>query len=773
MELLAKSDPRVTLLEHINDCLGIREALIEHFPNAPKLFKTEADFWELLRLAIIFHDLGKAHREFQKILAGAKNSNWESQRHELFSLPFLEAFDLEESQKQLLRLVVAAHHKDLQKLNDEYIFNKYVEPDEENDGSRFDFFEEFRENVATRKVQELLLEKFQISIGQPKPYHPCTLVSPYLAQKTMARQIKFWDFLLLFGALKHCDHLGSAQVQKTDFVKIEDTDFVSLDRKQAEYHEKGWDFYAHQKQCGKTLGNVILTAPTGSGKTESALLWLRNQMKFYGTGRVFYLLPFTASINAMFERLESPDKGVGKGKVGLVHGKLNDYLFDYFEDFQYSQSEQKEAIKSLREKFRTLQMPMKVATPFQVLKHLFGLKGFEQGIFEMANGYFIFDEIHAYNPDVFAQILVLLKYFTQKLNGKVIIMTATLPPFLREYLENAVGEFTAVSADENLYNTFDRHRVEIRTGLLSENLPVIQQLLTSGKKVLVVCNTIKTAQSVFQNLSEFARNRVLLHGGFNGKDRNEHETQLKNFEKLPKDEGSILLVGTQAIEVSLDIDYDVIFTEPAPLDALIQRFGRVNRERKKGIAPVVIFLERNETDRFIYPEPVVERTLEVLKKIVSEDGGIIREAKLNDYLMFVYPTWSEKEEQIFRTTFESLTLGLEHLLPMLHSRHSEEDFYSRFDGIKVLPKCFEDDFRKLLGQFRFIEAERLKVQIRKGKFVQLLKERDDNLRLEIFHWEKKDGKLLEVKYWVLYKEYDPDIGLNYEKQEEWKSHEIC
>lgn len=762
MELLAKSDPRVTLLRHIQDCLHIREMLVQQFPNVPKLFQMPADFWELLRLAVIFHDLGKSHREFQKILSGNKNNDWEGQRHELFSLPFLESYDLPEAEKQLLRMVVAAHHKDLERLNNEYISNTYLDPGEEDEDTKFDFFEEFKDKVDVQRVLNLLQKEFHISLPLPQPYHPATLVNPYLNQKTSARQSDFWDLLLLFGALKHCDHLGSAQVETLE--QINDSDFSMLDRMRSKYQSEGKDFYAHQITCGKTFGNVILTAPTGSGKTESALLWLRRQMQEFGHGRVFYLLPFTASINAMFERLGSADKGLGKGKVGMVHGKLSEYLFDYFEDFQYSHSQRREEIKALREKFRTLQVPLKVATPFQVLKHLFGLKGFEQGIFEMAGGYFIFDEIHAYNPDVFAQILVLLEFITQNLNGKVLIMTATLPPFLRAYLEKAVGDFTPITANEDLYRSFDRHSVQVREGLLGQNLEDIATLLEAGSKVLVVCNTIKVAQDVYQKLSPSAKHRVLLHGGFNGQDRNNHEGKLKSFEDLKKEDGGILLVGTQAIEVSLDIDYDSIFTEPAPLDALIQRFGRVNRKREKGICTVVVFSERNESDKFIYPDAVVERTLDVLKKIVHEQQGLIHEQQLEDHLHYVYPEWSKKEMQIFQTTFDFLKDSQEHLLPMLHSKRSEDEFYSKFDGIKVLPIAFEKAYTALLNEYRFIEAERLKVQIRKGKFAQLLSERDDNLQKKCFAWGT-EKKLLQVNYWVLYKGYDHGTGLDYDRQE--------
>lgn len=769
MELLAKSDPQITLLEHILDCLHIREMLVRQFPNVPGLFHSSMDFWELLRLAVIFHDLGKAHREFQKILAGNKNNEWEGQRHELFSLPFLEALDLPEKEKQLLRMAVAAHHKNLEKLSVEYISDAYLEPEDEDEGNKFDFLEEFTDKVDIKRVIELLRKEFQISLPAPRPYHPGELVKPYLAKRTASKQSDYWELLLLFGALKHCDHLGSAQVKKLE--EIKDADFSALDRMQIKYQSEGKNFYAHQQACGNCVGNVLLTAPTGSGKTESALLWLRRQMQEYGHGRVFYLLPFTASINAMYERLESDEKGLGKGKVGLVHGKLNDYLFDYFEDFQYSNTQRKEAIKSLNEKFRTLQVPMKVATPFQVLKHLFGLKGFEQGIFEMAGGYFIFDEIHAYSPDVFAQILVLIEYVTRYLSGKVLIMTATLPPFLRTYLERALGSFHSVVADDALYKSFDRHAVEVYPGLLSENLDRISDLIATGGKVLVVCNTIKQAQEIYQNLSPQAQHHVLLHGGFNGEDRNSHERTLKSFEALGKKDGSILLVGTQAIEVSLDIDYDIIFTEPAPLDALIQRFGRVNRKREKGICPVVVYSERNASDQYIYPDMVVERTLEILQRIVTEHNGIIQENHLDAYLEYVYPAWSEKQAQLFETTYDFLSNSLQNLLPMLHSKFSEEVFYSKFDGVKVLPARFQNDYTALLNEFKFIEAERLKVQIRKGKFAQLRNESDDNLQKKCFAWEA-GKKLLEVNYWVLYKEYDSTTGLNYDKQEEWRAHDL-
>jgi CRISPR-associated endonuclease/helicase Cas3 len=101
----------------------------------------------------------------------------------------------------------------------------------------------------------------------------------------------------------------------------------------------------------------------------------------------------------MYERLN--DKMQGNNEiVGLIHGNLSEYIENKFGDEIFSSKNEK-LKKELKESYRALVPPLKVATPFQLLKSIFGLKGFEKGIFEMSGGYFIFDEIHAYDPEVY------------------------------------------------------------------------------------------------------------------------------------------------------------------------------------------------------------------------------------------------------------------------------------------------------------------------------------------------------------------------------------
>ena len=96
MILLAKSKdkksdaPARTLQEHIDDCLLIYEFLKKSFPKAAVISGLGEQYWDILRICIVCHDLGKSHKEFQNVLAGLPDK-WEKQRHELFSLPFVDA----------------------------------------------------------------------------------------------------------------------------------------------------------------------------------------------------------------------------------------------------------------------------------------------------------------------------------------------------------------------------------------------------------------------------------------------------------------------------------------------------------------------------------------------------------------------------------------------------------------------------------------------------------------------------------------------------------
>lgn len=754
-EVLAKSGPPISLKQHIDECLRVYESLRKAFCRLP-LNDTDR-FWRLIRLAVIFHDLGKAHSEFQKMLLG-KRANWYYQRHELFSVPFINQLVLSQEDKLFIKLIVAGHHKDIN-----FLFN-FIQHFYKTGDDLFSFSEDgkLEWDEEAGKLNAGFIKSFLNDYGVL--LNSSILVPPFAEIKAYSRKpvntanINFQELLLGAGALKQCDHSASAGIFKVNILEEKHFNFL---------YDTKWAPYFHQKRASETNGNIVLTAPTGSGKTEASMMWLHKQLKENGQGRTFYILPFTASINAMFERLDEKMQGNNE-IVGVVHGKLAEYIESRFEKEEYSVKN--EILKQkLKDSYRALVPPLKVATPFQLLKSIFGLKGFEKGIFEMSGGYFIFDEIHAYDPEVTAQIKVLIEFATKYLNVNVCLMTATLPTFLKKEFAGAIGDFTEISADKELYQSFIRHRIKVAEGLLTDHIADIQKRLFNGDKVLVVCNTVKQAQNIYNSLD--ASRKVLLHGAFNGVDRNAKEKDLKSEEIR-------LLVGTQAIEVSLDIDYDVIFTEPAPLDALLQRFGRVNRHPLNGQyrppCDCIVFSERNEVDKYIYKnEEIILRTLTVLREMESRNSGVIAEIDLQKYIDEVYPDWSVKDKEDFDRVYTHLKADvMENLAPFIYDTHREEEFEKQFDGVKVLPAIIANEYSVLLEANKFIKAESLKVSISKQRFASLITKEGIHRDVSAFKLLRKE-EIKEQPFYIIDRKYDSELGLQIDIEERINGSSEC
>lgn len=746
--ILAKSD-FVTLEQHIDDGIVIHSLLQKSFPSIYSI--SSKNFWRNLKLSFVFHDLGKAHAEFQKVLR-CKSNQWKFHRHELFSFPFLSALEIDELDHLLISLVVVGHHKDYETLQ-KFLYNRYSDRDDEPFNSIIEnelnsLESEFKKYVNEDFVKNLLQNKYGIKEKNLLFIDPMKFVTKYLRNPFKLKTENFTELLLLFGAFKHCDHLASAYIKTIP--NLESSNFSFLKNIQ--------NFYFHQSESAIIEGNLIVIAPTGSGKTETAMLWLENQLKSIGQGRSFYVLPFTASINAMYERL---NEAMGEGKVGLLHGKLNDYLNKYFDTYQYNAKEKREEIINIKNKFKTLLTPLKIITPFQLLKNIFGLKDFEKGMFEWVGGYFIFDEIHAYEPKVFAQIIVLLEFITKRLNSKVMIMTATLPTFIKEIIQLAIGNYQEIKATPELYHSFARHKVILQSGKLTDNLSLITQSLESGKKVLVVCNAVKEAQKIYIQINN--GNGLLFHGYFNNRDR------FKKEKRILADELKFL-VGTQSIEVSLDIDYDIIFTEPAPLDALIQRFGRVNRKRKKGICECIVFKNRNPIDKYIYKdEEIINKTIQSLERVIEMSDGIIEEIELQTHIDFVYPNYNEELKKDYDDTYRLLNESMKELAPLIHSKNREEDFYKQFDGIQILPASLEKEYKSFLKQNEFISAESLTVKVKAWQFASWLNPKNDYLRKKtyVFGTGNDEEKIIKIDYYVTNKKYSSEFGLLRDEHDEW------
>src|SRR5262249_42375529 len=152
----------------------------------------------------------------------------------------------------------------------------------------------------------------------------------------------------------------------------------------------------------------------------------------------------------------------------------------------------------------------------------------------------------------------------------------------------------------------------------------------------------------------------------------------------------IVAVATQVVEVSLNLDFDTIISEPAPLEALVQRFGRVNRARNKDIVPIRILTE-SRNDTWIYDSELKARSLAILRE---NDGRVLDEQKVSEWLDRVYQGELERRwlEEIERSRQEFRAGCLASLRAFDSDDGLEEEFDKLFQGTEVLPLSKVDEY---------------------------------------------------------------------------------
>ncbi len=735
----AKSKPERSLLHHTLDVVTMARQYSERWPHLAKLAEND-DLFDDLILTALLHDLGKAASGFQAMLKGEEDETWQGYRHEILSSAVLAALP-ESSRRQDMLVAVMTHHMGM---NDEaYSGRSLARYDPLND--RWTSFKERLSQLEAHwhELSSLLADLRQRApegCGWPElPDTPLDLSDPFALlksgeQRTSRRSRRNAERRLpltrifLRGLLVGADHLASAAVTQEN---MRDEDIVGALPEINRISPSAFEFPLndHQTACASTKGSVFLDAPTGSGKTEAALLWAQANQSPEQSRHVFYVLPFTASINAMYRRLRD-ESLFGEEAVSFLHGRSSYFAYRWLTEADPETDEKETArkVRQARQQTKELYYPVKVVTPHQILMSFLGLKGWEKNLCEYSGGLFILDEVHAYEPRLAGLLFEILRRLTGELEARVCIMSATFPSVLRETLVEQVGEVSHISLEPAERDRYNRHLVRVAEGSVSDHLSEIQEKLASGLRVLIVLNTVDGAMECYEALRKSSLNPCLIHGRLIERDRQNAEKRLMDTEN-PVD----LLVGTQAIEVSLDIDFDSLYTDPAPLDALLQRFGRVNRkplhklqdspsgERYREVA--VCRSQWPDTfpiyDRDASGKRLVARTLDSLP-----DGKVLQESRVNDLINAVYDQEqladSLKESSVKQDQLREIVNKLD---PGNEKSRQEEDLLDdMIDSISIVPVCFQKEHQSHLRARRFFDAQDFVFNISKGRYHALKKQ---------------------------------------------------
>ena len=725
-DLLAKSSPPETLLEHTENCLRVFLTIRENYPFLLALCGV-SQFFEHLFLAVALHDVGKSASGFQNELQGGKSWGY---RHELLSAIFVQHIGLlDDFQKKAITLAIVSHHKGIGELREKFnttspigneVFHTRLKELLDNLPAINDFLGSVvvfsKKYIGYNVIQTKLLSMPNDVID---PYQYAIRWYQIIIEEDENNIIHSTYGIFLRGFLIACDHLASSG--KTEII-------AGIKEVASKLNIK--EFRPFQNRARQVVGNGFLSAPTGSGKTEASLLWAENNQDC--GRRIYYVLPYTASINAMFQRLSGY---FGEDKVGVLHGKASYFAYKTLLERKYTPEDAAKFARETQGLSKKLYRPIKVLTPFQILKVFFGVKGWESQLSEMSGGLFIFDEIHIYDAHVTALILKVIERLTE-IDAKFLFLSATFPGFLKEKIREILPNIVEFGPEENdkdgtkLLLT-PRHKLCMLNGEITGYVDKIQVELSNRKRVLVVCNTVKRAQELYQILKEAVNSSELLHGRFILRDREEKEKMLGKVQ---------LLVGTQAIEVSLDLDFDTIFTEPAPIDALIQRLGRVNRKGSKGIVPAYICTQGSEKDKYFYDMDRIKKTIDLLV-----DGEELTEERIVNFVEQVYQDGYNQKEQ---ETYESVTTSFSHVIETLNpfeDSDEKDEFYDLIKSVEVIPERFEMEYLQYIKQKKYFEAMRFIASISLGQGAKL--RQSDRLA------KRNDG------YWVAYARYDDELGL--------------
>jgi CRISPR-associated endonuclease/helicase Cas3 len=361
----------------------------------------------------------------------------------------------------------------------------------------------------------------------------------------------------------------------------------------------------------------IVEGPMGVGKTEAALLAAEVLVARFGLGGVFVGLPTMATANPMFDRvlhwLNHALSG-GDASVALAHGKaaLNqgyrDLLRNRWAGQVYDDEEGASAVVNswLRGRKRAGLASFVVGTIDQSLFAALKAKHVVLRHLGLAGKVVIIDEVHAAD-DYMREYLKCLLGWLGAYRTPVILMSATLPPAQREELLAAYSNGIPVESDD-LTDAYPRISVsgagvrlprlldpiaadvrELRIGLrcLPDDLAILvaslSEALAEGGCAGVVCNTVTRAQDAFTALRDaFGDDVRLVHSRFVATDRAIKESEIvgllgPNAETRPQ---RLVVVGTQVLEQSLDVDFDLLVSDMAPIDLMLQRAGRLHRHQR-------------------------------------------------------------------------------------------------------------------------------------------------------------------------------------------------
>ncbi|MCU6756503.1 helicase Cas3 [uncultured Eubacterium sp.] len=634
-----KNGPQKLLKDHLDETVKCAEGF---FVDHGKYF-SEKEI-KLIIAACRYHDIGKANEVFQdRITDNEKLKGVRQMPHghlSALSVSWNDFKDIDErfTEDDFKVFITAVYHHHTR--DDEY---------------KAKDINGYAEKYYNKSVREFLDDdKWEFSVGNIRK------VIFRLNQQCRNSDVddEIWrEYILVKGMLNKFDWSVSAGYSEAE----QHPDLI--EKKLKSSIEKSLDGNlrpAQEYMREHSEDNLVVIAPTGSGKTEAALLWLDGE-------KGFYTLPMMVSSDAIYDRIR--ERYEYKEAALLHSGSMKKFL---------KESSEKGDGYSRYEKAKLLSAPLTVCTVDQLFKFSYKAAGTEIFAATLKYSKVVIDEIQSYSPRVVAALIYGLKTISE-MGGRFAIITATFPPVLKKLMEEHGLRFgeECYLQDFSGESELKRHIVSVTDGEMD-----INEILESahGRKVLVICNTVRKAQRVYDSLREMNSNVKLLHAGFIRKHRDLLEKSIMDFSVQEGAEG--IWVTTQIVEASLDIDFDILYTEMCPIDSLLQRMGRCNRSgRYFPEHPNIIVHDTKNGRKTIYDEVIYDESLHCIRKITGE---VLSEKMKTECVNEVYGS-PEIENSNYYKEIKDMLRHFETILFAEYSKSEADDSFRKIRNTTVMP----------------------------------------------------------------------------------------
>ncbi|MCM8804504.1 MAG: CRISPR-associated helicase Cas3' [Candidatus Omnitrophica bacterium] len=766
----SKGEENYLLKDHLKETI-LRAIQLRNFINNNRFaFNNKFDdtFFKNLITACFLHDLGKINWNFQKNLFDKTEREYDKENrrykneefnqlyeffkklwhidvkdHEVISLIYSLIFlDNDEWDKKIRTTVLLHHYNEFytnrDSANIRYVFDdypdlkKYVEFLIDSKGNISALLTDLLNNNLLNNIEDEFTKnvlenlKNKINFWKIEEFNECISKGYGLSAKLKLFNIPdiedeaFYEFFVFLGCLRRCDYSASANIEIENIQNLSGV-YENLDEKirnKVGENEEIWQEKVLRNILEKNDSkNLVLIAPTGSGKTEFALLWTKNRNK-----KLIYTLPLRVALNDLYWRFSNGNDGYFENNyVRILHSTS---FVEYLKEVREGKDLNVNMKQVTAELFSS---PLILTTPDQVFLSSLKYYGFDKLISIYPFSAIVIDEIQAYNPEMAAVIIKTLEII-KSLLGDILVITATFPPYFEKFLNKDKG-FEIIDLKNNNekdqiknYN-LKRHKIElinqsifeykeaenknpdfdINEGTLRKIKQIIEQ--NESENILIIFNNVLKAIKLYKKLEETdnglkikKENLYLLHSRLLEKEKDKRISEIKGklLEKI-NNNARLILVATQIVEASVDIDFDILITEISTIDSQIQRWGRIYRNRENdysiNMPNIFIFTGIDKGTSAIYDKRIIKETIEVLKEYQNQ---LLNYEKEREIIEDVFN--SKIEEQKLKDVFvEEIKKNLEWLKYYSAEKRTEaQRIFRQIAGIQVaIPQLMKKEKNKI------------------------------------------------------------------------------